>query len=41
MYSVRSARSFERDAKKLLKKYASLRKELMELGDELSKNPTL
>lgn len=41
MYSVRPARSFERDAKRLLKKYASLRKELMELGDELSENPTL
>jgi mRNA-degrading endonuclease RelE of RelBE toxin-antitoxin system len=41
MYSVRSARSFERDAKKLLKKYASLRNELMELGSDLAENPTL
>ncbi len=41
MYSVRPARSFERDAKKLLKKYASLRNELIELGDELAENPTL
>jgi mRNA-degrading endonuclease RelE of RelBE toxin-antitoxin system len=41
MYSVRSAISFERDAKKLLKKYASLRNELMELGNELVENPTL
>lgn len=41
MYSVRPARSFERDAKKLLKKYASLRNELLELGNELVENPTL
>lgn len=41
MYSVRLARSFERDAKKLLKKYGSLRKELLDLGDELSENPML
>ena len=41
MYSVIPARSFERDAKKLLKKYASLRDELIDLGDELAKNPTL
>lgn len=41
MYSVRPARSFERDAKKLLKKYASLRSELIELGNELAENPTL
>jgi mRNA-degrading endonuclease RelE of RelBE toxin-antitoxin system len=41
MYSVRPARSFEKDAKKLLKKYASLRNELIELGDELAENPTL
>ena len=41
MYSVRPARSFERDAKKLLKKYASLRNELIKLGDELAENPTL
>ena len=41
MFSVRPARSFEKDAKKLLKKYASLRNELIELGDELAENPTL
>lgn len=41
MYSVRPARSFERDAKKLLKKYASLKEELTLLGKELTKNPTL
>jgi mRNA-degrading endonuclease RelE of RelBE toxin-antitoxin system len=41
MYNVRPARSFERDAKVLLKKYASLRKELATLGEELQENPTL
>ena len=41
MYSVRPARSFERDAKALLKKYASLRQELVTLGEELQENPTL
>lgn len=41
MYKVLPAKSFERDAKKLLKKYASLRKELSILGKELSQNPTI
>ena len=41
MYNVRLARSFERDAKPLLKKYASLRQELATLGAELQENPTL
>lgn len=41
MYKILPAKSFERDAKKLLKKYASLRKELAILGKELSKNPTI
>lgn len=41
MYNVRPARSFERDAKPLLKKYASLRQELATLGEELAENPTL
>jgi mRNA-degrading endonuclease RelE of RelBE toxin-antitoxin system len=41
MYSVILARSFERDAKVLLKKYASLRQELATLGEELQENPTL
>lgn len=41
MYNVRPARSFERDAKALLKKYASLRQELATLGEELQENPTL
>lgn len=41
MFSVRVARSFERDAKPLLKKYASLKSELAELGRQLAENPTL
>jgi mRNA-degrading endonuclease RelE of RelBE toxin-antitoxin system len=41
MYNVRPARNFERDAKALLKKYASLRQELARLGEELQENPTL
>jgi mRNA-degrading endonuclease RelE of RelBE toxin-antitoxin system len=41
MYNIRPARSFERDAKPLLKKYASLRQELATLGEELQENPTL
>ena len=41
MFSVRPARSFESDAKKLLKKYASLKQELTELGEALAENPTL
>jgi mRNA-degrading endonuclease RelE of RelBE toxin-antitoxin system len=41
MFSVILTRDFEREAKSLLKKYASLKQELTELGDELSENPTL
>ena len=38
-YSVKITRNFEREAKPLVKKYASLRSELAELGEELSENP--
>jgi mRNA-degrading endonuclease RelE of RelBE toxin-antitoxin system len=38
-YSVEITRHFEREAKPLLKKYASLRSELATLGEELSENP--
>jgi mRNA-degrading endonuclease RelE of RelBE toxin-antitoxin system len=41
MYNVRPARSFERDAKSLLKKYTSLRQELAALGELLQENPTI
>ena len=38
-YSIEITRHFEREAKPLLKKYASLRSELAALGEELSENP--
>ncbi|MDI9857882.1 type II toxin-antitoxin system RelE/ParE family toxin [Flectobacillus roseus] len=41
MFKVLTTRSFERDAKSLLKKYVSLRSELVELGEVLAENPTL
>jgi mRNA-degrading endonuclease RelE of RelBE toxin-antitoxin system len=39
MYKIIPAQSFERNAKPLLKKYPSLREELYELGEQLSRNP--
>lgn len=41
MYKLLIARSFQRDAKTLLKKYSSLKQELAELGAELRENPTI
>ncbi len=38
---VRITKSFKRQAKKLLKKYASLSKELFDLQEQLKKNPEL
>jgi mRNA-degrading endonuclease RelE of RelBE toxin-antitoxin system len=38
-YSVETTRNFEREAKPLLKKYASLKNELIDLGKALEKNP--
>jgi len=38
-YSIETTRHFEREAKPLLAKYASLKSELAALGEELSKNP--
>jgi hypothetical protein len=38
-YNVKSIAVFERQAKRLIKKYASLKKELLELVQELKKNP--
>ncbi len=40
MYKIITAKSFEKEAKPLLKKYSSLRQELINLGKELSENPT-
>lgn len=38
-YEVKSIAVFEKQAKRLIKKYASLKKELLELIQELKENP--
>jgi mRNA-degrading endonuclease RelE of RelBE toxin-antitoxin system len=38
-YNVKTTDVFERQAKRLIKKYASLRKELLGLVEELKENP--
>ena len=40
-YNVELTDNFKKEAKKLIKKYASLRAEIASLGKELTKNPTL
>lgn len=40
-YNVKSIAVFERQAKRLIKKYASLRAELLALVQELKENPEL
>jgi mRNA-degrading endonuclease RelE of RelBE toxin-antitoxin system len=40
-YRIAAIANFRKEAKKLIKKYPSLIKELKEIGDELSKNPTI
>lgn len=40
-YNIELTDNFKKEAKKLIKKYASLRTEIEELGNELSENPTL
>jgi mRNA-degrading endonuclease RelE of RelBE toxin-antitoxin system len=39
-YKIELTDNFKKEAKKLIKKYASLRKEIAELGKELAENPT-
>ena len=39
-YSVIATNNFQREAKKLFKKYRTLRRELEALGEELVNNPT-
>lgn len=39
MSTVKTSQNFEKEAKKLLKKYRSLAKEIAEVIDELSQNP--
>jgi mRNA-degrading endonuclease RelE of RelBE toxin-antitoxin system len=40
-YKVTAITNFKKEAKKLIKKYPSLIKELDEIGDELTINPTI
>ena len=40
-YKIELTDNFKKEAKKLIKKYASLRGEIAELGKELAKNPTI
>ena len=40
-YSITLTANFKREAKRLTKKYPSLKSELEALGDELAENPTL
>lgn len=40
-YKIELTDNFKKEAKKLIKKYASLQSEILELGNELAENPTL
>jgi mRNA-degrading endonuclease RelE of RelBE toxin-antitoxin system len=40
-YNIEITDNFKKEAKRLIKKYASLRTEIAELGKELSVNPTM
>lgn len=40
-YKIEITDNFKKEAKKLIKKYASLRTEIIELGKELAENPTV
>jgi len=40
-YKIELTDNFKKEAKKLIKKYASLRAEIAELGKELTRNPTM
>ncbi len=40
-YNIELTDNFKKEAKKLIKKYASLRNEIIELGKQLAENPTL
>ena len=40
-YKVELTANFKKEAKKLIKKYASLSAELEQLGNELAQNPTM
>jgi mRNA-degrading endonuclease RelE of RelBE toxin-antitoxin system len=40
-YKIELTENFKKEAKKLIKKYASLRTEIAELGKQLAENPTI
>src|SRR5476651_1498110 len=40
-YKIELTDNFKKEAKRLIKKYASLRTEIAELGKQLSQNPTM
>ncbi len=40
-YNIVPIENFKKEAKRLIKKYASLKSELLELNEQLEKNPTL
>lgn len=40
-YKIELTDNFKKEAKKLIKRYASLRAEIAELGKELAENPTI
>jgi len=40
MYKVLLTQNFKKEAKSLIKKYASIREELAKLGENLAENPT-
>jgi hypothetical protein len=41
IYNIELTENFKKEAKKLIKKYASLHSELADLGDKLAAKPTL
>ena len=40
-YNIVPLENFKKEAKRLIKKYASLKSELLELNEQLEKNPTI
>lgn len=40
-YNIELTDNFKKEAKKLIKKYASLRAEIVTLGEQLAENPTI
>lgn len=40
-YNIEVTENFKKEAKRLIKKYASLKSEIIQLSEELSENPTM